>query len=137
MLQIPDLRDCQTRMEESTTSMETSAPVMAPIPVPRNRPLSVARPMSPPVTAPRNRPAAHKTTNQSYFRSWELARREKRASVPMAKMKVMTPRQTRRTILLPLVPPLLVVVLGSDDMAELGGNGSMEHFFLLGQQQTT
>jgi hypothetical protein len=55
----------------------------------------------------------------------------------MAKMKVMTPRQTRRTILLPLVRPLLVVVLGSDDMAELGGNGSMEHFFLLGQQQTT
>jgi hypothetical protein len=59
MLQIPDLRERHTRMDESTTSMETSAPVMAPIPVPRKRPLSVARPMRPPVTAPRNRPAAH------------------------------------------------------------------------------
>jgi hypothetical protein len=128
MLQIPDLRDCQTRMEESTTSMETSPPVMAPIPVPRKRPLSVARPMSPPVTVPRNRPAAHKTTkNQSCFSS---ACKKRKESVPMTKMKVMTPRQTRRTILLSLVPPLL---LGSDDMAALGRNGSME-FFLLGQQ---
>lgn len=38
--------------------METSAPVMAPIPVPRNSPLSVASPIRPPVTAPRNSPAA-------------------------------------------------------------------------------
>jgi hypothetical protein len=44
----------------------------------------------------------------------------------MAKMKVMTPRQTLRIILLPLVPPLL---LGSDRLLELRGmaapDGSM------------
>jgi hypothetical protein len=65
--------------------------------------------------------------NQSYFlraRNFTVARKEKREmeSVPTAKMKVMTPRQTLRIILLPLV-------LGRDRLLELRGmaapDGSM------------
>lgn len=93
MLEIPDRRDRQTRMEESTTSMETRAPVMAPMPVPRKRPLSVASPISPPVTAPRNSPA-------------------------MAKMKVMTPRKTLCIILL---PPAVLASDASDTFEPLRG----------------
>jgi len=47
--------------EESTTSMDTTAPEMAPTPAPRTRPLSVASPISAPVTAPRTMPTAAKT----------------------------------------------------------------------------
>uniref|UniRef100_A0A0A9B4D2 Uncharacterized protein n=1 Tax=Arundo donax TaxID=35708 RepID=A0A0A9B4D2_ARUDO len=47
--------------DESTTSMDTSAPVMPPTPVPRTTPVSVASPISPPVIAPRSVPTVAKT----------------------------------------------------------------------------
>lgn len=58
MLQIPDPRERQMTRHDSTTSMEKTAPDMAPIPAPQMQPLSVARPRMAPVMAPMMEPTA-------------------------------------------------------------------------------
>lgn len=59
-LQIPDSLDLHKYRDDSTASMEKTAPEIAPIPAPRSNPLSVAKPIRAPVIAPTNEPTAHK-----------------------------------------------------------------------------
>lgn len=52
----PSSLECHKARVESTDSMENTAPEIAPIPAPRNNPLSAARPIRPPATAPTTDP---------------------------------------------------------------------------------
>ncbi|CAA7391453.1 unnamed protein product [Spirodela intermedia] len=69
ILQIPDPWERQMTRHDSTTSMEKTAPDMAPIPAPQKKPLSVARPMMAPVMAPMKEPTAarHGRTQRTTF----------------------------------------------------------------------
>jgi len=60
---IPDSSDFQRTSEDSNTSMEKTAPDMAPTAAPRMKPLSVSWPIKAPVIAPNKVPTANKTTN--------------------------------------------------------------------------
>lgn len=55
-LQILDSLERQRTRDDSKTSIEKTAPEMAPIPAPRKNPLSVAWPTNAPVMAPRRQP---------------------------------------------------------------------------------
>lgn len=56
MLHMPESLECQRARDDSTTSIEKTAPEIAPIPAPRKSPLSVANPIRPPVMAPTTEP---------------------------------------------------------------------------------
>ena len=60
---IPDSSDFQRTREDSKTSMEKTAPDMAPIAAPRMKPLSVSWPIKAPVIAPNKVPTANITNN--------------------------------------------------------------------------
>lgn len=60
---IPDSSDFQRTREDSNTSMEKTAPDMAPIADPRMKPLSVSCPIKAPVIAPNKVPTTNKTNN--------------------------------------------------------------------------
>lgn len=59
-LQILDSSERQRTRDDSKTSIEKTAPEIAPIPAPRKNPLSVAWPTKAPVMAPRRQPTENK-----------------------------------------------------------------------------
>ena len=56
MLYFPDSLDLQISMQDSTASIEKTAPETAPTPAPRSMPLSVDIPMQAPMKIPTNEP---------------------------------------------------------------------------------
>jgi len=64
MLYFPEWLDLQISMQDSTASMEKTAPETAPTPAPRNMPLSVDIPMKAPMKIPTSEPTAA-STNES------------------------------------------------------------------------
>lgn len=60
-LYFPDSLDLQISMQDSTASIENTAPETAPTPAPRSMPLSVDIPMKAPMKIPTSEPTTAKT----------------------------------------------------------------------------
>lgn len=77
MLYFPDSLDLQISMQDSTASIEKTAPETAPTPAPRNMPLSVDMPMQAPMKIPTSEPTTFSIKEEERYRNEEIIKIER------------------------------------------------------------